>query len=202
LLQPTIISARNAADPRAPVLSDSVLHIEGSGLRGDQTRVRIGPTELIPAPADISAASVRVDLATGALLQAGLQPVVVAHSWLVGDPPLPRGGETSNAVGVMVAPKITLNVAAGQIGITSDLSIGQRQQVSISLLDRNTGQTARVIDVPERTADTTTVSAARPAASAELPAGQYGVALNVDGAQSPLTRNVSGTITAPLVTVS
>lgn len=202
LLKPTIISARNAADPRAPVLSDSVLHIEGSGLRGDQTRVRIGPTELTPVPADTSATSVRVGLATGPALRAGLQPVIVAHSWLVGDPALPRGGETSNAVGVMVAPKITLNVTAGQMGITSDLSIGPRQQVSISLIDRNTGATARVIDVPERSADTTSVSAARPAASAELPAGQYGVALNVDGAQSPVTRNSSGTITAPLVTVS
>lgn len=202
LLQPTILSARNLADPRAAVVSDSVLRIEGSGLRGDRTLVRIGSTELIPADADTSATALQVDMAAATALRAGLQPVLVTHEWLVGDPALPRDGEASNAVGVLVAPKITLTVAAGQIGITSDLSIGQRQQVSVSLLDRTTGAPARVIDVPERTAETTSVSVTRPSASAELLAGQYGVALTVDGARSPVNRNASGTITSPLVTLS
>lgn len=202
LLKPTIISARNSADPRAPVLADSVLRIEGSGLRGDRTLVRVGPTELQPGAADVSATSVQIDLAAAGALRAGLQPVIVAHRWLVGDPSEPRGGETSNAVGVMVAPRITLNVTAARIGITSDLSIGRRQQVSLALLERTTGRPALTIDVPERESDTTSISVDRPSASAELPAGQYGVTLAVDGAQSPLTRNASGTITAPLVTVS
>ena len=188
------------ADPRAPLLSDSVLSIEGSGLRGDRTLVRIGPTELTPTDADTSATSVRVALATA--LRAGRQPVTVVHEWLVGDPSQQRGGETSNAVGVFVAPKITLNVSPNLIGVTSDLSIGKRQQVSISLLDRTTGKSALVIDAPERDAETTSISVPRPSASAELPAGQYGLTLNVDGAQSPVNRNTSGTITSPLVTVS
>ena len=59
-----------------------------------------------------------------------------------------------------------------------------------------------MIDVPERTEDTTSVSVTRPSASAELPAGQYGVVLSVDGAQSPVNRSAGGTITSPLVTVS
>ena len=202
LLKPTILSARNLADARAPVLSDSVLDIEGSGLRGDRTLVRIGPGEVSPGDADTNATSVRVAMAAATGLRAGWQPVTVAHEWLVGDPALPRGGETSNAVGVFVAPKVTLNVTAGQIGLTSDLPIGRRQQASVSLLDRTTGATARSIDVPDRDADTSTVSVPRPAASAELPAGQYGVTLTVDGAQSPVNRNASGTITSPLVTVS
>lgn len=200
LLLPTIVSARNAADPRAPVLADSVLHIEGSGLRGDQTLVRIGPTEMAPPAEDTTATSVRVTV-TAPQLRAGLQPVTVAHRWLVGDPAQPRGGETSNAVGVVVAPTIAVNVAAGRINVTSDLSIGARQQVSVSLLDRATGAPARAIDVPERDADTTAVAVDRPTASPDLPAGQYGVVLNVDGAQSPVTRNASGTITSPLVTI-
>ncbi len=202
LLKPTIRSARNLADARAPVLSDSVLSIEGSGLRGDRTMVRIGPTEVTPGDAATSATSVRVAMATATGLRAGWQPVIVAHEWLVGDPAQPRGGETSNAVGVFVAPKVTLNVTATQIGVTSDLSIGRRQQVSVSLLHRTTGATARSIDVPDRDADTDSVSVPRPAASAELPAGQYGVTLNVDGAHSPVNRNASGTITSPLVTIS
>ena len=202
LLKPTIRSARNLADARAPVLSDSVLSIEGSGLRGDRTLVRIGPSEVTPGDTDTTATSVRVAMATATGLRAGWQPVIVAHEWLVGDPAQPRGGETSNAVGVFVAPKVTLNVSATQIGLTSDLSIGRRQQVSVSLLRRTTGATARSIDVPDRDADTNSVSVPRPAASPELPAGQYGVTLNVDGAQSPVNRNASGTITSPLVTVS
>ena len=186
---------------RAPVLADSILHIEGSGLRGDQTFVRIGSTEVAPQPADTTATSLRIPV-TAAQLRAGLQPVTVAHQWLVGDPAQPRGGETSNAVGVMVAPTITLNVSAGQIGITSDLQIGPRQQVAVTLLNRTTGATMRVIDVADRTADATSFTVAKPSASPELPAGQYGVTLTVDGAQSPVRRNNSGTITSPLVTVS
>jgi hypothetical protein len=103
---------------------------------------------------------------------------------------------------VVVAPKVTLTVSAGQIGLTSDLSIGRRQRVSVTLLDRTTGAPARSIDVAERDADTTSITVARPAASAELPAGQYGVTLDVDGARSPVNRNASGAITSPLVTVS
>jgi hypothetical protein len=202
LLEPTILSARNVADPRAPVLSDSVLRVEGSGLRGDRTVVRVGPSELTPDDADTSATSVQVAMAAATELQAGLQPVVVAHQWLVGDPAQPRGGETSNAVGVVVAPRISLSVSASQISLTSDLSIGRRQRVSVALLERTTGAPARSIDVPERDADTTSISVARPTASADLPAGQYGVTLTVDGAGSPVNRNAGGAITSPLVTVS
>jgi hypothetical protein len=62
LLQPTIISALNASDPRAPVASTSVLQITGSGLRGDRTVVRVGPSELTPQTADIHATTVQVAL--------------------------------------------------------------------------------------------------------------------------------------------
>jgi hypothetical protein len=202
LLKPTIVSALNAADARAPVLSDSILQIAGSGLRGDQTLVRIGSDELAPAPADLSPRSVRVALGAATQLRAGLQPVVVAHRWLVGDPAQPRGGETSNPVGVLVAPKVTINVSATQLTLTSDLTLGRRQEISVSLLHRTSGATMRQVPAPPLSADTTSISIPRPASGPDLPAGQYGVALNVDGAQSPVTRNASGTITAPLVTVS
>lgn len=201
MLKPTILSARNAADPRAPLVAGSVLRIEGSGLRGDQTRVRVGPAEITPDASRLTASAVEVDV-TASSLRAGLQPVTVAHRWLVGDPAQPRGGETSNAVGILVAPTIAVTVSAGQIEVTSDLSLGTRQRASVSLLDRSTGATVRVIDVPERTTDTTTMTVPRPSASPELPAGQYGVVLTVDGAPSPVTRNAGGSITAPLVAVS
>lgn len=202
LLQPTIISALNASDPRAPVASGSVLRIAGSGLRGDQTFVRVGATELTPAPADTNATSVQVSLTGAPQLRAGLQPVVVAHQWLVGDPAQPRGGETSNPVGVMVVPQITIAVSTTTLTVTSDLTIDKRQQVTVSLLDRTTGATRRQIDVPALAANTTTIAVPRPTSGTDLPAGQYGVALNVDGAQSPVNRNTSGTITGPLVTVT
>ncbi|MFC5175317.1 DUF4255 domain-containing protein [Nocardioides taihuensis] len=202
LLRPTILSALNAADPRAPVASTSVLRIAGSGLRGDRTVVRVGATELTPAAADTGATSISVPLAGGAQLRAGLQPVVVAHQWLVGDAPgEPRGGETSNPVGVVVVPQVSVNVNATTLTLTSDLTIGRTQQVTVALLDRTTGATLRQVDVPPLAADTTTVALPRPSAGPGLPAGQYGVSLVVDGAQSPVTRNASGTITGPLVTV-
>jgi hypothetical protein len=197
LLKPTIVSARNAADARAPVVSDSVLGIEGSGLRGDQTLVRIGSEELTPTQQDTSATSVRVGLGAATGLRAGLQPVLIAHRWLVGDPAQPRGGEISNAVGVFVSPRITASVASGDLTVESDLEVGVRQQASVSLLVPATGVTVRVLDVPERSADTTTLTVPL----VGVPPGQCGVTLHVDGAQSPVTRNAQGVITAPVVTV-
>lgn len=196
-LRPTILSARNAADPRAPVVSDTVLAITGSGLRGDVTAVRVGPEELSPAAADTTPTSIQVGLDSATGLRAGLQPVVVAHRWLVGDPSQPRGGEISNAVGVFVSPTITPTVAAGDLSVESDLTIGVRQQVSVSLLVPATGVTARVLDGPERSADTSTI--VLPLAG--VAPGQYAVSLQVDGAESPLTRDSAGAITSPLVTV-
>src|SRR4051794_29156904 len=197
LLLPTVLTARNAADPRAPLVSDAVLLVTGSGLRGDETRVRVGAAELAPADTDVTATSVRVPLAGAVGLQPGLQPVVVVQRWLVGAPPQPRPGETSNAVGVMVAPKITASVAAGNLVVVSDLPVGRRQEAAVTLLVPATGDTPRQIAVRARTDDVPTV----PAPLAGVPAGQYAVELGVDGATSPVPRNVSGVITARLVTV-
>ncbi len=197
LLQPTILSARNAADPRAPVVAGSVLLIAGSGLRGDETLVRIGPEELTPTPAETTATSIRVGLGAAPGLRAGLQPVVVAHRWLVGDPAQPRGGEVSNAVGVIVSPTITASVGGGDLTVVSDLEVGVRQQASVSLLVPATGVPARVLDVSARSADTTTLTVP----IAGVAAGQYGVTVQIDGAESPVTRNPAGVITSPVVTV-
>lgn len=200
LRTPRIISARNAADPRAPVVSSAQLEIAGSGLRGDVTLVRIGSSEITPAEADTTATSVQVALGSvpAGQLRAGLQPVVVAHRWLVGTPPQPRGGELSNAVGLLVVPRVTATAAdAGELIVTSDLTVGTRQQAAVALLDAATGATQVLLDVPQRSADTTTLTVSL----AGVPAGTYGVALHVDGAPSPVTTDAGGTITSPVVTV-
>ena len=199
LLKPRIASARNATNPRAPVVANSQLRIDGSGLRGDMTLVRIGPGELTPADSDTTDTSVRValDSLPAGALRAGLQPVVVAHKWLVGSPAQPRGGELSNAVGVSVSPRITASVAAGQLTVVSDIVVAPRQQAAISLLDPASGTTTRLVDVPERTTDTSSLTISL----AGVAPGSYGVSLHVDGAQSPLTVNAGGTITSPRVVV-
>jgi len=180
------------------VVSDTVLAIEGSGLRGDQTFVRIGPEELTPAAVDTNATSIRISLSTATSLRPGLQPLVIAHRWLVGDPAEPRAGEISNAVGVFVSATITAAAGGGELTLTSDLEVGVRQQASVSLLAPATGATVRVLDIPARSADTSTLTVSL----ADVPNGQYGVSLSVDGASSPLTRNNAGVITGPVVTVS
>jgi hypothetical protein len=98
---------------------------------------------------------------------------------------------------VFVAPTIGASVAGDVLTVTSDLDIGVRQQVSASLLVPSTGAVTRVLDAPERPADTNDVDFALTG----VPSGQYAVRLQVDGAESPVTRNASGTITDPLVTV-
>ena len=107
LLKPTILQCPERRRPPRSGRRRLRLRIAGSGLRGDLTLVRIGATELTPPPADTSPTSLTVALTGAPQLRAGLQPVVVAHQWLVGDPGEPRGGETSNPVGVLVVPQIS-----------------------------------------------------------------------------------------------
>ncbi|MET9271391.1 DUF4255 domain-containing protein [Kribbella sp. NPDC003557] len=195
LLRPTIIGVRNSAGAGAPVIADSELVVEGSGLRGEQTAVRVGGAEL--APTAVSATQLTVALGSAAGLHAGLLPVVVAHRWLVGDPAEPRAGETSNVAGIVLAPRITASFGGDQLAVTSDLIIGARQSVSIRLLAPTTGRVVRTVDVPDRPGDSATVSVTLK----DLASGQYAVVLQVDGADSPLTPATGLPITAPVVTI-
>ncbi len=199
LAKPRINTAHATGNPLAPVVSDTELQINGSGLRGVLTTVRVGGTELTPAAEHTTATSVRVGLAAipAGRLRPGLQPLVVAHGWLVGSPPEPRAGELSNAVGVLVSPRINASADDGRLTVTSDLVIGARQQATIALLVPATGATARLLDVADRPSDTATLSVSL----LGVAAGTYGVSLYVDGAQSPVTRDATGTITSPLVLV-
>jgi hypothetical protein len=199
LLKPRVESARDATNPRGPIVADSVLRVVGSGLKGDVTLLRIGPGELAPADADTTATSILVDLSDlpAGMLRAGLQPLVVVHRWRIGAPPEQRAAETSNVVGVLVSPRIVVNAAGGALTATSDVTVGPRQQAAIALLTPATGATAHLLDVPARETDSTEVTVSL----AGVPPGTYGVSLAVDGAQSPVTRGPSGKITAPLVTV-
>ncbi|WP_329000248.1 DUF4255 domain-containing protein [Kribbella sp. NBC_00709] len=194
VLRPTITGVRNSAGARDPIVADSELVVEGSGLRGEQTSIRVGAAELTPTA--VSPTQLTLDLGADAGLRAGLQPVLVAHRWLVGDLAEPRGGETSNVAGVLLQPRITASFGGGELTVTSDLVIGAHQTVTVRLLSPSTGQTVLTVDVPARSIDSATVSA-----PLTLPSGQYAVVLQVDGAESPVSPATGLPITAPVVTI-
>lgn len=196
LRHPTVRAVRDAADPRAAVLGDSVLEITGSGLVGEDTTVRVGTADLAPLGGSAPSA-VRVALAGTPGLRAGPVPVLVQHRWLLGDPPEARRAETSNAVAVLVCPTVTASVSAGTLTVVSDLPVGVRQRAAVSLLAPADGSTVRLVDVPDRDQDATSLTVPVP----DVPAGSYAVQLHVDGAASPLTRDASGTVTAPVVSL-
>jgi hypothetical protein len=196
LLRPRVRAVHDAADPRGPVVGTSVLQITGSGLHGEGMTVRVGASEIVPLEGG-TASTVRVALSGATGLRPGTEPVLVQHRWLVGDPAEPRRAEVSNAVAVLVSPTVTASVSAGSLTVVSDLPVGVRQRAAVSLLAPADGTTARLLDVPARDQETTSLTVLLP----DLPAGPYAVRLHVDGAASPLTRDASGTVTAPVVIV-
>jgi hypothetical protein len=102
----------------------------------------------------------------------------------------------SKAVGVLVSPRISASIVAGDLRLTSDLEIGRRQHAAVALHDPLTGRTVRVLEVPDRATDTTQLTVDL----AGVTPGPYTVTLLVDGSESPL-RNLAGDLTAPSVTV-
>ncbi len=93
-------AAVNADGDREPLVADSVMRLQGTGLNGPNPQVRLFETELTPAPADISPEEVAVTL-TGAGLRAGVQGAQLRYS----------NGTTSNMIPVAVRPRITLDGA-------------------------------------------------------------------------------------------
>jgi hypothetical protein len=215
--QPVIASAEDAADPLKPVTGASTLAIRGAGLRGADTRVRIGNVEVTPDPA-----SVRDDLITVALnlpalasLTPGAQGVQVIHALPMGAPPTPHKGFESNLSVFILHPAITVaksnvttSVAGGQTLVAADLTLGFSPAVGKSqrlLLLLNEAAAAdpsayafgTPLRVPAGPGDVSDASLKIPVAGVK--AGTYLVRVQVDGAESPLGADAAGVLNAPAI---
>ena len=211
--QPVIEQIVAAAGAGQPIIAGSTLRISGVGLRGNVTRVRIGQALATPTPDQVS--DTQIDVALPAGLRAGIQSAQVEHPTLMGTPPTLHSGVESNAAAFVLQPTITLGVSgvgptlengspvivdgvtlqSATITATFTPSVGRTQRVKLVLYEFNApeGRPARAyaFDAPlangiANPAQTETASIAF-GVSRVFP-GAYLVRVQVDGAESPLSR--------------
>jgi len=213
LSHPHIREVVSAAAPPADVriTAASTIRIEGSGLRGDVTRVQIG--EATVTPADPTESRITIDLNTVGGLRAGVQATQVIHQLLMGAPApgQPHRGFESNATAFVLHPTITVpatcSLAAGTLAVGFTPAVAKTQRVTLYLYEHNAPDTrpARAYSFaapPENGiagAATTTTSVAFGVRT--MVPGAYLAYVNVDGAESPLAL-AAGQFDSPKVTVT
>ena len=204
-----VSAAAPPADPR--ITRTSTIVINGSGLKGDITRVQIG--EATVTVADPGDARIAIDLGTVADLRAGVKGAQVVHQLLLGEPPpgVPHRGVESNVVPFVLHPTIavpaTHPLAGGALAVTFTPPVGKAQRVTLYLYERAAPDTrparAYSFAAPRENgitgADTSTTSIAF--AVSGVAAGTYLAYASVDGAESPLTQ-AGGQFDAPKVVVT
>lgn len=224
--QPIIEQITTTAGAGQPITAGGTLRITGLNLRGDVTRVRIGQTLTTPAPAQINDTQIDVALPVG--LRAGIQSAQVEHPTPMGTPPTLHSGVESNAAAFVLQPTATFAVSnvtptldngapvivdgitlrSATIAATFAPAVGRTQRVKLVLYEFNApeGRPARayVFDAPlvngiANPAQTEAASIAF-GVSRVFP-GVYLTRVQVDGAESPLTADISGRYSAPQVTI-
>jgi hypothetical protein len=192
-----------------PVIPGAQLLIQGDHLRGQVTHILTGGIESIPPLAQITPEQITLTLPGG--LKAGLHGVQVVHKLFMGDPAVEHRGFESNVLGLVLHPVIS-SIAksgatsnAGLFNLTLTLTVlpllreGQRLAV---LLNRTSGSGEFSFEIPPLPADASTAAFA----VEKVPAGEYFVRVQVDGAESSLLdlnplNPTFGQMTGPRVTI-
>ena len=224
--QPVIDQVASTAGPQQPILAGSTLRIIGVALRGGITRVRFGQVVTTLTPDQVSDAQINVPVPAG--LRAGIQSIQVEHPTLMGTPPALHSGIESNVAPFVLQPAATFGVSnvgptmengapvkvgavtlrSATVTATFTPPVGRTQRVKLLLYEFGApeGRPARAhaFDAPlangiadPKQADTPTIAFA---VERVFP-GPYLARVQVDGAQSPLAGDVSGSYNAPQVTI-
>ncbi|MCU1228686.1 MAG: hypothetical protein JWO97_1570 [Acidobacteria bacterium] len=204
-LGPVVERIASQATPAAavvdnqPILSTYTLHIIGRGLRGENTRVRIGDDLITPSD-PIRDDLVLLPLATVPHLRAGVRTLQIVQSIDFGTPNEPHLGFESNTAAFMLAPRVTsaafvpLPKPAIAIGVVPQVIKGQRL---VLILDESPLPTNRrplsFAFGSIAPADTSTPSIEVPG----LASGTYLVRLRVDGAESSIDPVTPITVAVP-----
>jgi hypothetical protein len=199
------------SEARPPMLARHRLVLRGRRLKEDRVRVRIGPRTVEPDPADVSAEQVVVASLAG--LPAGVHSVQVIHDRLMGEPPAPHPGVSSNLVAFVLHPEIVapvVSIGPGLLRVTVDPPVEPMQRVELVLNERSLVLSPPVnrplrsysFVVPPRPLG----SPSGPVSEIEVPVpgvvtGTYLVRVRVDGAESPLETDTAGAYASPTVTI-
>jgi hypothetical protein len=223
-LGPHIDRLLSQAAPNQPIVADQFvlpgyrLIVQGQRLRGDITRVSIGGVVVTPAPDAISGEQITVALPPA--LRPGLQGVQVLQPFDIGTPPAEHQGLESNVVPFVLHPTITASATVtasrtvdgvtlhtGKVQVTFTPKIGLRQRVVLELNQFNTpsGTIARAYTFSTRLphpapADSVDIENLD-IAFTDVADGTYLARVQVDGAESPLTRDANGKYDGPQVDI-
>jgi hypothetical protein len=225
---PMIEEIKLDAPVSGPITSGSNIVIVGRALKGDVIQIRFGGSKL-PAivPASVADKEIRVSLPVD--LRAGVQGLQVDQLFLMGTPPASHRGFESNVAAFVLAPTITqpnlpaftqtsvdpaTNLIAGEIAVNFTPKIGKPQRVRLLLNEfqppANRAARGYMFNapkdngIPSNQEETDTIDFV----VKDVAAGDYLVRVQVDGAESPLTRDtVDGSPTfnqfnAPRVTIA
>jgi hypothetical protein len=197
--QPVITQVVNGAGAGQPIVPGSKLIIQGTDLRGDVTKVRIGNTVVIPA----SVTETKITVLVPAGLQAGVLGLQVIQMLQLGKPPQPHPGYESNVAAIVLQPVIvpgTVSDTQVSVGITPAVQPGQRVTLLLNLTTAASPPTpgAFTFTLQPLTAPSSNLTFS----ITGVPGGGavYFVRVNVDGAQSPLNLN-PGPGFGPTVTI-
>jgi hypothetical protein len=197
------------------ILAGYRLVLQGIRLKNDLVTVNIDGHEITPLDADISDTTVTVTLPAD--LQPGIHGVQVVHPVLMGSPPLPHTGSSSDAQAFTLCPltknlKVTNVQASGglrsaDIGLTVVPAFGEMQHVVLLLNEFIPAPTSIPPVAYSFPLDTSTLGS--PPATLQdivfhvsnVKAATYLVRIQVDGAESPLLTDASGRYNNPLTTI-
>jgi hypothetical protein len=219
--QPAIEKISSRAAPAAPIVENQkilpgyILVLSGRELQGDLVSVHIDGIEITSVAIELS--DTQISFPLPADLQAGIHGVQVVHQILMGSPPLPHQGVSSNVQAFVLSPNLAAfqatNVVVDGNGLRSALIvltviplIRETQQV-VLLLNELTAVAGAVplaysFQVPTRTL----LSPPGPAEEIVIPvtgvaAGTYLLRIQVDGAESPLLLDAAFRYHAPQITI-
>ena len=186
----TRVASRAAAAGSAevtgmPVLLTDTLIIEGEGLKGTPTRLRIGNSVFTPANVAFNRIEVNLNAELPAAeKRAGVKIVQVIHEITFGSPGDPHRGFESNAVPFMLSPAIGVTGATHTsvtVSVNPPLALGQR----VVMLLNEKASPARAFAF-EKVIDAGSVGGSLTMTFAGVATAKYLVRLQVDGAESPL----------------
>jgi len=177
---PAILSVGALSGPLDPIQTGTVIAIRGQQLAAQQTLVRLGTG--LYAPATTSATEITLPIPAG--VRAGIVSVQIVQQTALGTPPALRASAESNAAAFALRPTIALRTVTASsitIGVTPPVGARQRATLILSATDA-AAASAFAFDIVA-TSDAATL--VFPIAG--VPAGSYVMRLQVDGAQSVLT---------------
>ncbi|HVZ41606.1 MAG TPA: DUF4255 domain-containing protein [Candidatus Kapabacteria bacterium] len=201
----------NSLDPLQPITPSDTIRIIGSGLDAGTMMVRIGDAEVTPAT--VSPNELTLDLTTvpSASLSAGVQGLQVVKKGSFGAPLVPGGDPAPHTVAESnVAPFVVRPLITAAITASTDLddvttitvhvapTVAMEQRVLL-LLNETASSTpdSYALLAPARDADGTTVVFTVKGAKAAT----FLARIQVDGAESLLTRDADETYNGPTVTL-